>query len=499
MCLAGGGDHEHDLERDQHAADWYTRAPARGPVPPSSRGLGRHPFKVEIAGSNPLGVPPSVRPARLAILARVELMGVTIRTIVNDNVAIRCDGCREIIPGTPWRVNLLDIVAPEVAVGWDEATPINPGPHQFHSDEPASAAGWPSAATTSAGAATSARSCARSPCRSTRPRGACATASTATSTSSSPPDGGRAVRRPPTSRAVDAHPASYTRRLRACRAYLDLPRFCDQSDRPPGAVSGVPRVRRPARAPTARSRERLAARRGEPAPRRRPRHPPSLGRRGPRAGVHDARRAPPVRATRAGAARRQPAHRPVGRAGRPRRDARPPERGLPPALRRAARRRPGPADVSSPSSERESLPRARAAGSSTRSCATSTSRGRRASLAEREAVDARPTQLGERLADHGVPMSDAVSMFVAARRPFLAELSVVARRRGVDAAPDRPAVRRRRPGSSTGCCSRSSPRTPRCPASRSGDGAPGGRGRRRPHVTALLPDADLGPRVPVRA
>jgi hypothetical protein len=31
-------------------------------------------------------------------------------------------------------------------------------------------------------------------------------------------------------------------------------------------------------------------------------------------------------------------------------------------------------------------------------------------------------------------MSDAVSMFVSARRPFLAELSVVARRRGVEAA-----------------------------------------------------------------
>ena len=59
---------------------------------------------------------------------------MTIRTIVNENVAIRCDGCREIIPGTPWRVNLLDIVAPEVAVGWDEHTPLNPGPHQFHSD-----------------------------------------------------------------------------------------------------------------------------------------------------------------------------------------------------------------------------------------------------------------------------------------------------------------------------------------------------------------------------
>ena len=64
----------------------------------------------------------------------MEIMGVTIRTIVSDNVAIRCDGCREVIDGTPWRVNLLDIVAPEVAVGWAESAPINPGPHQFHAD-----------------------------------------------------------------------------------------------------------------------------------------------------------------------------------------------------------------------------------------------------------------------------------------------------------------------------------------------------------------------------
>lgn len=64
----------------------------------------------------------------------MELMGVTIRTIVHDNVSIRCDGCREVIPGTPWRVNILDVVSPEVAVGWTEQSPLNPGPHQFHSD-----------------------------------------------------------------------------------------------------------------------------------------------------------------------------------------------------------------------------------------------------------------------------------------------------------------------------------------------------------------------------
>jgi excisionase family DNA binding protein len=53
--------------------------------------------------------------------------------------------------------------------------------------------------------------------------------------------------------------------------------------------------------------------------------------------------------------------------------------------------------------------------------------------AERDAVDL-AAYLGERLAIHGVPLSDGVSMFVSARRPFLAELRVVARRRGVEAA-----------------------------------------------------------------
>lgn len=53
-------------------------------------------------------------------------------------------------------------------------------------------------------------------------------------------------------------------------------------------------------------------------------------------------------------------------------------------------------------------------------------------IAEREAVDL-AAHLGERLATHGVPLADGVSMFVSARRPFLAELSVVARRRGVEA------------------------------------------------------------------
>ncbi len=64
----------------------------------------------------------------------MELMGVTIRTVLHDNSAIRCDGCLEVIEGTPWRVNLLDVVAPETAAPWTDRPAVNPGPFQFHPD-----------------------------------------------------------------------------------------------------------------------------------------------------------------------------------------------------------------------------------------------------------------------------------------------------------------------------------------------------------------------------
>ena len=64
----------------------------------------------------------------------MEIMGVQIRTIVSDNIASRCDGCLEVIEGTPWRVNLLDTVAAEAPVAWTERPMINPGPFQFHRD-----------------------------------------------------------------------------------------------------------------------------------------------------------------------------------------------------------------------------------------------------------------------------------------------------------------------------------------------------------------------------
>ena len=71
----------------------------------------------------------------------MEIMGVDIRTIVSDNVATRCDGCNEIIEGTPWRVNVLDIVATESPVDWTETPLVNPGPFQFHGD-PAHVRAW---------------------------------------------------------------------------------------------------------------------------------------------------------------------------------------------------------------------------------------------------------------------------------------------------------------------------------------------------------------------
>ena len=64
----------------------------------------------------------------------MEIVNVRITTIAPDNVARRCDGCLDVIDGTPWRLNVLDIVAPERAADWTDAPAINPGPFQFHSD-----------------------------------------------------------------------------------------------------------------------------------------------------------------------------------------------------------------------------------------------------------------------------------------------------------------------------------------------------------------------------
>ena len=80
-------------------------------------------------------------PTALLPSPAMEIMGVQIRTIISDNVARRCDGCLEIIEGTPWRVNLLDIVAAETPVSWASRPTVNPGPFQFHGD-PACVRRW---------------------------------------------------------------------------------------------------------------------------------------------------------------------------------------------------------------------------------------------------------------------------------------------------------------------------------------------------------------------
>jgi len=61
-----------------------------------------------------------------------EIYGITIPTVFDENNTIRCDGCGELIAGTPFRVTLLDIVAPEAPPTWSEGARLNPGPHQFH-------------------------------------------------------------------------------------------------------------------------------------------------------------------------------------------------------------------------------------------------------------------------------------------------------------------------------------------------------------------------------
>ena len=73
-----------------------------------------------------------------------------------------------------------------------------------------------------------------------------------------------------------------------------------------------------------------------------------------------------------------------------------------------------------------------AAGSWTRLVRHLDETGAARAAAERDAAEL-AAELADRLARHGVPLADAVSMFVSARRPFLAELSVMTRRRGIDA------------------------------------------------------------------
>jgi len=70
-----------------------------------------------------------------------DIMGIRIPTISGDAGTVLCRGCARPIEGQPFRVSVMDIVAVERAPSLAEATPINPGPFQFHSD-PACVRAW---------------------------------------------------------------------------------------------------------------------------------------------------------------------------------------------------------------------------------------------------------------------------------------------------------------------------------------------------------------------
>ncbi|MEP7158689.1 MAG: hypothetical protein ABI797_04625 [Chloroflexota bacterium] len=63
-----------------------------------------------------------------------EIYGIPITTVFEENNAIRCEGCGERIEQTPFRISILDIVAPEAPPSWAVGAKVNPGPHQFHAN-----------------------------------------------------------------------------------------------------------------------------------------------------------------------------------------------------------------------------------------------------------------------------------------------------------------------------------------------------------------------------
>ena len=198
--------------------------------------------------------------------------------------------------------------------------------------------------------------------------------------------------------------------------------------------------------------------------RRRPRHPAPLGRRGPRRGV-DARPAAIAASTgavarAAGRDRRRGVGRPARQHGR---EPGAPEPRLSPALRGRCRRRDRVGD------------RRRRRRSSARRYRQDGRRLVAALIAylDADAADARrarstrgatPTAIVD---DQAAPagrrrarsLTEAVALFVAARRPFLAELTGLGRRRSLDRGPAGRAVRRRVRRCSTGCSCASSPPT----------------------------------------
>ena len=250
--------------------------------------------------------------------------------------------------------------------------------------------------------------------------GACATASTATTTSSSPPDAVAGAARQP----FDARRKRPILPAPGQSPYPDLPRFS----------------RREATGRADRFRPRDARRNPAAAGCRWARPARSSGSTRTRCGA--GRTTAEVQAFTTPGGHRRFERRALERLAATRRGGRPSAAGHP-------RRNPGPGDarVSAATTARAGAPlgstrpmtamrSGRTAGGSSRRCSRTsmpTGRSRRRAAAEAEP---RPVvdDLATRLAASGVDLTDAVAQFVAARRPFLAELAALGRRRSLDPA-----------------------------------------------------------------
>jgi hypothetical protein len=63
-----------------------------------------------------------------------EYLGVRIPTVFDENIAMACAGCGELIDEVPFRVSIMDIAPTEASPSWATSVSLNPGPHQFHAD-----------------------------------------------------------------------------------------------------------------------------------------------------------------------------------------------------------------------------------------------------------------------------------------------------------------------------------------------------------------------------